>query len=375
MVYFIIAILVGVNLAPFATPKLYLWLSQELFGHLSIMIAFAWSFFDKPKDNMVKNLPLTLFFIYLTINVACSNYSTFLLYKYNIVACSRYLNFICILVLYNIIIQYLNRDSIILILKYLKYTLIGTLLMCTLQKVGLSQFFELLYPHLEAHKNNLMVGFIGNPTHLSGFLASCIPLLLWKEKREDWLALILLSIVLCFAGETASDPAVSGPIIAVCLWLYMNKTVTIRMISTIILLPTILYVIFNNLPDNVWSLNGRDTIWRIYWPYFKMRPVIGHGLGSVYVISNLTSMPSTKHLHMEYFHYAIELGIVGVVFIVNIIKDFFDVKARDKEELVLKGLFLGFCLSCCFNYPSHLWLPSLWACFAYASFIKLRSIK
>ncbi|MBU2062702.1 MAG: hypothetical protein KKH44_12755, partial [Bacteroidetes bacterium] len=61
------------------------------------------------------------------------------------------------------------------------------------------------------------------------------------------------------------------------------------------------------------------------------------------------------------------IGIIGLVLIFNVIKEFFDFKKEDNTVLILQAIVLGFLISCLFNFPAHLWLPSTYAMFAYAS--------
>jgi len=81
-----------------------------------------------------------------------------------------------------------------------------------------------------------------------------------------------------------------------------------------------------------------------------------------------TPFPNARHVHMEYLQYAVEAGLIGLVLIMNVINSFFNKVATNKTELCLKACVLGFLVSCCFNYPTRLWLPALWAMFFYSAF-------
>jgi len=78
---------------------------------------------------------------------------------------------------------------------------------------------------------------------------------------------------------------------------------------------------------------------------------------------------------MEFFQYLLEIGLIGFILIINLVKSFIEVKIEDRLELVLKSMVVGFLISCCFNYPSHLWLPATRAIASYASLMVLKEDK
>lgn len=374
MNYIILAIVAGVSFFPLITGKLHLWLSHGLWVQTGVMIAFSYSFFEKPIRS-VQNKPIGLLHFWVGLYTAFICLQTQYLNKYDIKHFFPYFNFLCLLMFYKFVTEYLTRKDIERVLKWMRYVVIITLFLCVLQKFHLAQYFEMLYvdtPKMWNNHNNPVVGFIGNGTHLSGFLASTVPLFLWKSKREDWLVLMLMFLVLFYTGTSLGDPAISGFIIfvALLLYFYKNKKKITFVILGILSLGGM--IIYPNLPDNFLGMNGRIGYWKYYFGIFKQMPVSGIGLGSMSVIFKNTSFPELQKLHMEFLHYLLEIGIIGLVLILNVVKRFFEVKTEDRLELVLKSMVVGFLISCCFNYPSHLWLPSVFAIFAYASLMTLK---
>lgn len=370
MLILTLILLVGVNAVPFILPGFYIWLAQGLWvqGTLGIMLSF--SFFLRPKFVQKMNIPLGLLHLWVMLVTLYFCYQSQSKGMYEMKKFLPYFNFLCIILLYKFITEYLTKENIILIMKYLRYTVIATLFMTVLQILNIAQFYKLLTNH-HTH-NNIVTGFIGNGTHLSGFLASCIPLFLWKCKREDWLCLILMLIVLCFCGTTIGDPAISGFIIFALIWLFYFKKNYVVLFSTIICFGCISYYAIPYLPSNFLGFNGRVSAWKPFWEIFKHYPITGTGLGSVAITSAKMGKPEFQHMHMEYFHYGYELGLIGLALIINLINNFVRDKAETKEQLVLKSMVVGFLLSSCFNYPSHLWLPVTWVIFAYSGFQVLK---
>ena len=377
MLYILIILLVGINAAPFLLPWVDIWQAQQLWCHLIVGLGFAWSFFENPKLVKLPNKPLSFLFSWVTIFTLFICFISLRKGIYNVRNFYPYFNFICVLLLYKYCIGYLNKKHIVQILNILRWTIMITLFMCVLQVLGLSQFFRLLDSPYNSNfaewHNNICVGFLGNGTHLSGFLASSVPLFLWHNKREDWLALLLMFIVFFFTSTTLNDPSISGFVIFFALFVYFFKDnrLVFRSLIALVLAGILFSILF--APKLFFSPHGRLDIWRVYWQIFKQMPITGQGLGSISKIYKYTIYPEARHLHMEFFHFTFELGIIGAVAIIALIKDFLSIKVCSKTELCLKTMVIGFLLSSCFNYPAHLWLPSTWVIFAYASLLCLKN--
>lgn len=364
MFYLILTTLVGISAAPFLFQKLDIWHAQGLWVQLMIMVCFSWSFFEKPRKIGKRNVPLGLLHLWVGLFTWFMCYRSQLIGKYDIAHFFPYFNFLCLMVFYHLIVSYLNRAQVEKILVYLKYVVLVTLFTCVLQIFGLGQFFQLLFKHHSL--NNIVTGFLGNGTHLSGFLASCIPLFLWKAKREDWLAVVLTLLVLFFTSTTKNDPAISGYVVGLAIFIYF-----FRSIWWVLLVPIGVTAYMSS--PKFFGFNGRIAIWKEYLELFKQVAVTGAGLGTVNQIFKKTASPTARHLHMEFFHFTFELGVLGGILIINLIKEFFQIRAKDRTETVLKAMVLGFLVSSCFNYPAHLWLPSTVALFCYASLFSLKN--
>ena len=368
MFYIILTLLTGISFFPLLFPdhpNFKIWHAQGMWVQTLIMIAFSWSFFQNRINNSKSNIPLGLLHLWVGGSTAFVCALTQMNGSYNYWTLFPYFNFLCLIMLYKLIVDYLTIDNIYTILKWLRYVIIITLIMCVLQYIGVSQFFRLQHPD-SVNLNGIVTGFIGNGTHLSGYLAMCLPLFLWNRSREDFLAIVLLGMVLFLSGTTVGDPAISGFIISLFVLFYMAER---KLSKAFIVVLGLCVGILMYLKNPLFVVpTGRIGLWSAYLPIAKGRFILGNGLGTVKFLSARAEFPDAHHLHLEYYQYLIELGFIGLLLVGNIIVEFMKKAPSSRTDKVLKAIVYGFLLSCCFTFPSHLWLPSTLALFAYAAF-------
>lgn len=369
MFYLIYLLVVGISFAPFIFPKIDIWHAQGIWVQSMTLVIFSYSLFERPKYVGPTNKSLFL------LNLWVGGFTAFICFvaqhkqSYDVKHFFPYFNFLCLMVLYKMIVHYLNRNQIRKILDGMKYVVIVTLVMSGLQYIGMAQFFEFLRNN-EWYHDSPVVGFIGNGTHLSGFLATTIPLFLIVS-RENALALITMFLILCVSGTSLRDPALSGFLVAIAILIFTfvkNKRSLWIVFWTLAALVTVILILApGDLLLRFFSFNGRIELWKFYSSFFasfKTMALTGFGPGAINIIYKDTPFDNIRHMHMEYFHFAFEVGLIGLVLILNAIKEFFAVKT---ESNINKAMFLGFLVSACFNYPAHLWLPATWAVFNYAA--------
>lgn len=376
MFYIISFLILGISFSPLFLKVPDIWHCQGIFAQTIIMAAFAWSFIEQGKQKLVKNWPLGCLILWTGLQTAYICWQSQIQGRYDVKHFLVYFNFICLLVLYQLIVQYLNKDKIHKILILMKYVVIVTLFMCVLQRFGMAQFFDLLRERPENigkdmnMLNNPVVGFIGNGTHLSGFLASTIPIFLWQRKREDWMALGLMALVLMDCGTTIGLPSIAGLLTVLCVSVYWFKNKWLTALAMIVLIGAFIGFL-NGIP--FFSATGRIAIWEYYWGIFTKMPITGFGLGTVNILYPHTSIPNARHVHLEYLQYGVEIGLIGLTCILGMVNQFFHMVAKDKTELCLKACILGFLITGFLNYPSKLWLVSTWACFWWSSLYAIRN--
>lgn len=377
MFILITTILVGISFAPFVLFKLDIWHAQGFWVQTGLMLAFSVSFFETPLRKDIPNKGLGWIHLWAGILTAYICFDAQSKGQYNTTAFFPYFNLLCMLFLYKFTVQYFTRSQVLKTLWWMKMVIIVTLWTCVLQflheKFGISsQFFVLATKH-HAH-NNLVSGYIGNGTHLSGFLASCFPLFLIRIDWKSLFYLVLMLGVMCVSGTQIGDPAVSGFIILVAVlgfYILMTdwKLFLVLLFVSLILLAVFIATTEHSFIKQLLNDNGRLELWKYYWEIFKKsRPVTGLGLGKINSVYGKTPFPAARHLHLEYFQCLFELGILGLTTVIYAIWQFFKKIPKDNTRLCLMCCVLGFLLSCCFNYPAHLWLPSTWVVFFYAAY-------
>ena len=373
MTYLLAILIVGINASPLILPQLDIWHVQGIWTQVCILVLFSATFFKSQNFIEPKNKELGLLHLWIGLQTAFICFIAQSKGKYDITHFLPYFNFLCLIILYRVIVQYLNRQSVEFCIVFIRYSMIATLFVSGLQFMGASQFFK-MFPNMDgSHINNPIVGFIGNGAHLSGFMAMMIPVFLYFGKREDYLCLVLMAILLGLSGALTGDPSISGWLIAgfvVSYWMFHVKRISIWLIIGGLVSITGIVLFIN--PHNFFSFSGRTGFWSYYTPMIKHWFVTGAGLGTMNIVHKESAFPQVRHLHMEYLQFILEIGIIGVMLGINLIKKFWETEAKDNLAFTLKLIFLAFCLSACFNYPAHLWLPSLYAVIAYSFFMVLK---
>lgn len=367
MTYIILIILAGLNLSPFLFFKVNIWLAQGFWVHLGVISLFFCSFIEQSRRNEPLNLPLGLLFLWVAGTTSIIVFNALVKNRYDIHHFFQYFNFFCMLFLYKCVVQYGNERFVDLTKLVLKYTILFNLFIGVLQFFGISQFFQLLFPD-NVFVNNPVVGMIGNGTHLSGFLAVCSPVLFTK-KREDILTLVLMVLLMSFLGTTKGDTSISGFIIlsAVALFysFYTNKKVCLLILAAVIGSFISVKIFLTGKAEWLFfSDSGRFGLWADYWRLAKDNFITGIGLGGLNLYPPYMLVKNAYHMHLEYYHFLIELGVIGLILIVNLIMDFF--REGHENTLVFKTIIFGFLVSCLFTYPAHLWFTSTIACISYA---------
>ena len=202
--------------------------------------------------------------------------------------------------------------------------------------------------------------------HHSHFLVIGLPVLFilkgWVRK------LAILFIVGCIVLSGSS----SGLLVALAVIAFGQVFLRIYTIRELILLFIIglNYVFWTHIQLSDFAFdNGRIQIWKDYFPIFKAKPITGWGMGIVNVLAQEPKFLTWRHLHLEYYHLAVELGLIGLSFVVWGIIDYyrrFMRSVKDELSVISASIFLAFCLASLFGYPAHLWVLAILGITAYS---------
>ena len=340
--------------------------SQGVFFHMGVVSLFSYSLFAGGGKEP-KNLPLGLLFLWVSLSAFFFVYTALVSNMYDVKHFFIWFNFLSAMIFYKLTTQYYSPKFFDICKSVIQYGVIFNLLLGVLQYFNCGQYFQLLWPK-DPDLNGNFVGMVGNGTHLSGFFSMCSPLFFTK-KRQDILTLLLIFLSLFFTGTTKGDPAQTGFIVLASCGLYWsffkNRKVFYILTGFLTLLFLSAFFLPKDILHQILSLKGRLGVWIYYWEICKQNFITGIGLGSVQLVSPRSPYPMAYHLHIEYYHFLTELGIIGLALIVNMIIHFMNTKATE-NSFPFKVMVVGFLVSCLFNYPAHVWLCSIYALFAYA---------
>lgn len=272
-----------------------------------------------------------------------------------------FFNFLCFLIFYKFFPRNIEK-----ILKFLSYSVFGILIYCVLQALNLDQFYKSVAAY---NPNDTIVGTIGNPTHLAGYLAICMPLFFGKGLFKRLGIYLGLGVILLTGSA-------SGLLAALCV---IGFGLYFKVLNPKdLIVPTLLGLAvfgfkyqfnFKTLLSNYAFPSGRIEVWKFFWENFKT-PITGSGLGTFAIMTEKTEFWTWRHAHCEFIHLAKEIGLIGIGLIGWCVWDFFKRFKRTETNIILTAIFIGFLINCVFGYPAHLFLLASMAMMAYSSAYK-----
>jgi O-antigen ligase len=334
------------------------WHATGQFVQVGILILFSYSFFNKPKYIKSINKPLGSFIAWSGLITAYGWITVFSKTQhYPVKIFMPFFNLLCIILLYKLIIEYLDSISIEKILKWLRFSVIILLFYCVLQYLKLDEFFSGIN-----NTDDQLVGTIGNSMHLAGLLAILQPLF-FKKNIENILSLVLLWLLILFTGSATG--LVAG-IAVILFWLWF-KNRKLAIIVSLISFGSL--VSLYSIKSSFFFNNSRFNIWIETLYIIKKHFITGFGLGTFGVQNIKRGAITWQHLHNDYYQVVFELGLIGLILVIWCIWDYFKKFISLKNDLTIKlaSIFFGFCLLCGVTFFSHLWQTAVIGMFSYAS--------
>jgi len=356
--------LICLPFSAFLIPRLDIWHAQGYYAQTAILIFYCYHLYKKNKPFAILFGWVGLLTSYLFINVQIQTK------QLPILVFLPFFNFLCIVILFDVLTTYVNKEFFNKFIKYFSIPFLIILVYSVVQQLGLDQFYRSIDLSLRTVNNNEVVGIIGNPMHNSHFIVICLPVLFMFK---GWVRKLLILFTLFVILLTRSS---SGFILALVVILFGQLFLKIFNWKEIILgiiLGLIVGVLkFHSLDDAIKHFtfsSGRFEVWKNYIPVFIKKPLTGWGLGVINELSLQKQFFNWRHLHLEYYHFAVELGLiaVGIAFwgIVDYFRKFKSA-VKDDVTVVMASMFLGFLLTSLFGYPMHLWILSVLGITAYS---------
>jgi len=355
---FLILIL-GVSFANFLFFSIDLWHGQGRFVQLGIMVFYFLHLFKKSK-------PLACLFLWSGLLTSFYFYKIFENTKqYPLNLFMPFFNFFVMIILFDLITKHIKKETYEKILKYLPIVLLVIFTYSILQRLNLDQFYKPF--NAISYKTDFIIGTTGNAFHLGQYICILLPCIFLLKQPFNKLGILFSLFIIIMTGSASSL------IIALLVILFysifypiFNKKEIILSILIIFLILLWEYNSIKNIIINFTFSSGRFAIWKKYIPIFSEKPITGWGFGVINALSQKQEFLGWRHLHNEFYHYAIELGLVGLGIIIWGIVDYFKNIKIDKFSLCISCMFLAFCLCSLLGYPSHLWLLSTFGLFAYS---------
>lgn len=349
------------------------WLANGIFFQAGVLLCLCYML-NKPSPRKVSNLPLALMTLWVGLSTLGWWYVGLLSNRYNFPILMPFLNFLTFVIFYKAIIDYLQEWDVQKIYTYLQYVVLGVLIYCILQYFNLDQF----YRHIDKNiKTDSLVGFIGNKTHLAAWIGIFMPVLYLKRTK-----LSLVTIALAW-GIIALTGASAGLLTAICatifFHIFQNYHKRVDVLVFILATLALLYVKDFNISEYL-NPNKRFEYWQYIYPYFQQKAILGTGMGFLNALSaKLVNTPliTFKHAHFELYHFAVELGVVGVGCILYGIIDYFRrfIKVRhSKLAVIAASIFVGFLANSMLNFTAHIWALSIGGMVGYSFLYVIKEV-
>lgn len=341
------------------------WLAQTIFAQLGIVLFICMELW---KDN--KPLATLLFWVSGLSATNCISFHN-QTHSYSGFVILPYFNFLLAIIFYWIVTRHIRKEDIYRLAKYFSIVLLVICIFAILQRLNLDQFYKSVYVDQDW---DYVVGTIGNPLHFGHFLVLTMLLLFLLEKRVYSLGLCLLLFIIYLTGTTSSMVIALGLLM---FYLFFHRLYSIRVIVfSSIVLGVLIFLYFNTHSlSAMLEDGGRFENWKEFYPHFQLRPITGRGLGAVnnlaetYKITTDSGRLIFRHMHNEFYHFAIETGLISIGIILWGIIDYFRkfcVAVKDKVTVCMVTMFIGFLLCCLVGFPAHLWVLAVWGILGYA---------
>jgi len=358
--------LAGLPFSPFIFfQTLDLWHSEALWAQSWVILLFALSLGSNVSRSWITNKPLAALIIWAAA-VFLWKWNTTML-KMNIYPLPMLMgmgHLFIIVLFYLTAIRTWSFRTIQVLLKWIGVSGALVLAYCIVQLLNLDQFLNNIDSWT---KEDALVGTIGNPSHLGTQLALLTPVFFYN-KGWYWKVLGFTSIGVAVATGSTGALVALGIGLCYLLWFYNRWASGLLSLCGVGAL-SYLVIYKSNLVD----FNGRLDAWSEFFKMFKHEPITGKGLGFI-MENSRQDIPNTillkwRHVHLEYFQVAIELGLIGLSLLFWLIYDTIKkvFMTRTSRELVtLSTILLIFMINSLVSYPAHLWVLGSFGLLAYS---------
>ena len=356
--------LAGLPFAHFFNNELDIWHAQTWWVHGALVLLMGMWMWG-PSAPLPRNRPLACWFVWVSL-MSLQVFTSILVVtkKYPLSLFVGWGHLLSILLMYCVATSLLDVDAFSRLWRWVARAGVVVMGYCVLQLLHLDQFYANIDNKIA--EADLLVGTIGNPSHLGAYLALLLPVFLAQPGRRWKLAVGLDVLLLLLTKSRAGWIAAS---VSVLWWMWHTHRRWMPLVGVLLGIGGTI-IVFNHGSINT---SGRWAVWNAFYTLLQERPITGFGPGFVMDYSStITSgfLHKWRHVHNEYLQLIVEQGIIGLGFV---LWGIWDVLARlrrvEKTPLVILagGVFLAFLVNAFVNFPAHLWLLGSLGLFAYAT--------
>ena len=244
---------------------------------------------------------------------------------------------------------------------YTRWILLGGFLVCIIaiwQGIGVFIFHDLTIPTYQGR----IVGTIGNPNSLGGYLAMVLPFLLFaKNKNYKHFVLSGVIIFVVFMAQSRGAILASGLVIALYVMKLLYKAVFWKKIAAIIVGFVLIIFILKTYQSGIVKIS-RESIWDnrvLIWTEglkaFQRRPILGYGQENFELIFPKERKMFVDNAHNIFLETLISSGVIGFVFYLWIL-----ICAFKKASIDIRMSFLAFIIVGQFNPLSITQISLFW---------------
>ena len=353
-------------LSIFIFPKLDLWVSAGLFFQLGIYGLFILSFLQRVGHPLPRNIPFYVLSIWLVLQTALVFHGSARQNFYNHLNIYAFLNYLTFLLFYRATCESISGSDVKRILCYMAYGVTFVCLYSLVQALNLDEFMDPLatdYDRSTWYKADYLVGTLGNPSHLAGYLGICLPLFYIREGKRWFILGCLAWLIIALSGSTSG--LITGISSTAFFAVFRRMKVFVPVIVGIAFFSVIFLFRgydFRNAVIQYTNLSGRIEVWKTVGDTWRKKPLLGHGLGYMRFMRLVDKTKTTwSHAHNEYLQGLLELGLIGVGLVLWCLWDYFRVyfsMVKSNEAVCLASMMTGFLANSMFNFPMHLWIIS-----------------
>jgi hypothetical protein len=355
--------LAGLPFAHFLFRPLDLWHGQALWAQGWIVLLMAYSLGQSSKHLTTRaNVPLGWFVAWVGMMSLVMWVNAMKTQNVYPIALLPYLMHLLLLVwFYQAAMMTWTVEFLTVLLRWMARAGVIVIVYCFLQALQLDQFLK----SVDNHSISVVVGTIGNPSHLAIQLAILIPLFL-LQNRWYWKGWALVAFGLLLMTHSAGGQV--SALIALWWWALRRQQQLIPLMA----LFTIIVLLFVVRHPTTLNPFGRFEAWAKFNEFFRQQPITGMGPGFIMEISKGIPKESViyhwRHTHCEFFQIAIEYGLIGFGLISWLIVDAFKrmwTLPQTPLVVALSCMLIAFFVNAWVNFPAHLWQIGSYALVAY----------